>query len=168
MALIKSMKNFARTFSYVQLICLAGFQFILFFIFLDRLAEAINTVYPPQTALRLALPSEDSDQSEFGKQFSGSASLIKWKKERKIFIRVDLTGELSEDKKRMEFIKIEAGRLKYTYDTTHILKVHFTDENTYGQFVELVNTMNKDRHKRYVFYKDDFYILGENPPESTN
>ena len=165
MVLIIAMMNFTRTFSYVQLICLAGFQVIIFFVFLDRLAEMGNSIYPPQTALRFIVPPDDSDKSEFGKKFSGSGTLKNWKKEKKIFIRVDLTGELSEDKKRMEFIRNEARRLQYTYDTTHILKVHFSEENTYGQFVELVNMMNKDRHKRYTFFKDDFYILGEAPPE---
>ncbi len=165
MVLIISMKNFTRTFSYVQIISLAGFQIILFFIFLDRLADAENSIYRPQTALRFILPPDDSDKSEFGKKFSGSGALKNWKQEKKIFIRVDLTGELAEDKKRIDVIRNEAMRLKYTNDTTHILKVHFTEDNTYGQIVELVNIMNKDRHKRYMFYKDDFYILGESPPE---
>ena len=56
-------------------------------------------------------------------------------------------------------------RVKYTYDATHIIKVHFMDENTYGQFVELVNMMAKDKHKRYLFFNDNFYILGEQPPD---
>jgi len=148
----------------VQLICLAGFQVILFFVFLDELAE-IDSMYTKETILRIFLPTDKRSKNKFEMLFSGPDILDQWKKEKKIFIRIDLTGELSEDKKRMEFIRNEARKLKYTDDTTHILKVHFTDENTYGQFVELVKIMTEDHHKRYMLYKDDFYISGETPPQ---
>ncbi|MEP7320087.1 MAG: hypothetical protein ABI921_15125 [Panacibacter sp.] len=158
------MKNITRTSSYIQLICVAGFQVILFFVFLGRLTEA-DSVNKHETLLRIAFPTDERSKNKFELLFSGPDILDKWKKEKKIFIKIGLTGELDEDKKRIEFIKTKARELKYTYDTIHILKVHFTEDNTYGQFVELVNIMNKDRHKRYMLYKDDFYILGETPPE---
>jgi hypothetical protein len=58
---------------------------------------------------------------------------------------------------------MEGRRIKYTHDTTSVIKVHINEENTYGQFVELVNMMLKDVQKRYFLYRDDFYILGEPP-----
>lgn len=110
-------------------------------------------------------PDDEPSRNPEVKSFSGPDMLNEWKRTKKEFITVNLTGYFPEDKKRMDFIRMEARRLKYTCDTTHILKVHFSDENTYGQFIQLVSIMQQDIHKRYAFYEDDFYILGEPPPD---
>ncbi len=83
---------------------------------------------------------------------------------RKKIILVELKGNFEEDKKRFEFIRQEARRLKYTYDTTSVLHVHFPKESTYGQFVYLNDMMQEDKHKRYLVTDNEFYIFGENPP----
>jgi len=44
------------------------------------------------------------------------------------------------------------------------MHVKFSPETTYGEFVQLVNIMNRDDHKRYAWLDDDFYILGDPPP----
>lgn len=155
-----------RKFSYIQFICLAGFQVLLFFAFVTRLNEEYNLRYCRGSVLRIIFPGDEPSKSPFMKMFSGPNAIKEWKRTKKKFITIDLTGEIKEDEKRIDFIRMEARRLKYTYDTTHILKVHFTEENTYGQFVQLVSIMQKDLHKRYMLYKDDFYILGEWSPNS--
>ena len=149
-----------QKFSYIQVICLVGFQILLFFVFIKRVDEIESFLYKRGTIFRMTFSSDDP-----GEIFSGPGALSEWKKLKKQFINVDLTGVYTEDIKRLDFIKMEARRLKYTYDTVHILKVHFTNENTYGQFIQLASIMQKDLHKRYMFYQDDFYILGEAPPE---
>jgi hypothetical protein len=153
-----------RKFSYIQLIFFICFQLFLLHVFFIRVAHEI---YPQKngTVLKIYLPDDEPSYDPDIIKFSGPDILSEWRRTKKKFIQIDFTGETKEDKKRFEFIRMEARRLKYTYDTVHILKIHFTEENTYGQFVQLVSIMQEDHHKRYVLYKDDFYILGESPPE---
>lgn len=145
------------------MLCLYGFQVLLLFAFFQKL-DSIETMYKHETIVKLFLPDDKSYKDSLIRGFSAPDFLADWKNQKKNFIRVDLTGEAEEDKKRFDFIRSEARRLKYTFDTLNILKIHFTNENTYDEFVRLVNIMTLDRIRRYMFYKDDFYILGEAPP----
>lgn len=126
---------------------------------LSKLSE-IESTYKITSLLRMALPANDYDTLEFAKYWSGAAILNEWKNQNKKIIPIYLTGDKSEDKKVFELITFESRKLIYTCDTNTIVKVHFSEENTYGQFVELNNIMLEDHHKRYFYYKDDFYILG--------
>lgn len=155
-----------RKFSYIQFICLLGFQALLLFASINRLNGLYKFLYCRNNGvLKMNFPSDEHSDDGFLKQFSGPDLVEELKRSKKEFINIDLTGQKKEDQKRLDFIRMEARRLKYTYDTMHILKVHFTSENTYGQFIQLVSMMQKDLHKRYMFYQDDFYILCEAPPE---
>lgn len=122
--------------------------------------------FPYKTVMRLNLPAEEPEGiDENIIHYNGPDILNEWERSRKIFITVSLAGDVQEDKETMNYVRLEAQRVKHFYDTTHIIKVHFLEEATYGQFVELVNMMSIGMHKRYMFYQDDFYILGEAPPE---
>jgi len=88
------------------------------------------------------------------------------RQQHKKFIQFNLTGDSLEDEKEIYVIRIEALKLKYTGDTIHVIKVHFTNENTYGDFIQLINIMHKDKHCCYTIYEDDFYIFGEPPTTS--
>jgi len=110
------------------------------------------------TALRLFLPTD------FGYRKYSTQALLDEIRHKKIIL-VELQGNPDEDKKRFEFIRQEARRLEYTYDTTSVIHVRFPKESTYGQFVYLTDMMQEDKHKRYGITGDDFYIFGENPPE---
>jgi hypothetical protein len=114
--------------------------------------------------LKFALPADDPDNTPFDKLFSGKGFLEKSKKEHKKFTAFYLTGDLEEDNKCFNLIRYETRKNKYTCDTNTILKVHFLTENTYGQFVQLINMMIDEKIKRYMYYRDDFYIIG-NPCE---
>jgi hypothetical protein len=107
-------------------------------------------------ALRLFLPTDN------GFRKYSTQALLEEIKHKKI-IRVELTGVAEEDEKRFQFIRQEARRLQYTYDTTSVLHVHFRKESTYGQFVYLTDMMTEDHHKRFGITNDDFYIFGEDP-----
>ncbi len=115
---------------------------------------------PPkkQTVIKYYLPSEDPSNS-----FSGFRVIDQAVKEKKV-IHVSLSGDVVEDDKRINFIQLEARRLKYTCDTSVIIEIYIPDSITYGRFVELVNIMLKDGHKRYALWKQHFYIFGEAPP----
>lgn|GEM_PF-4357105 len=154
-----------KKYSYLELIVLIGFQVALFFVFISRLND-IGSIYRLGTTLKLVIPEDKPYTNPNFKTFSAPEIFAEWKKQHKKIIRIDLTGDLEEDKNRLESIHEEARRLKYTYDTTHILKVHLTDDNMYGQFIQLLSMIQAEMHKRYMLFENDFYILGESPPES--
>lgn len=155
-----------KKFSYLQLVVLIGFQILLFFAFKARWIEVYELGWSRETVIRLNMPSDEPSHDSYIKSFSGPDILNEWKTTKKKFVTIDLTGDTKEDEKRIDLITLEARRLKYEHDTTSVIRVHINEENTYGQFVQLVNTMLKDRQKRYFLYKDDFYILGESLPDA--
>ncbi|WP_153800227.1 hypothetical protein [Foetidibacter luteolus] len=141
---------------FFQFIILAVFQLLTLHVFFQRIEELEQPRKIPHM-LTMFLPSLDKKKNVYSE--SGFLKSIRHKS----IIHINLTGEIKEDDKIFEIIQLEARRLMYTRDTTHIIKVRFCDENTYGQFIQLVNMMVEDRHKRYAFINDDFYILGGNP-----
>lgn len=111
----------------------------------------------PQTVIKFFVPADY--QSNYSR-YSVTASL-KGKKINTVY----LDERHALNARKLEFIAGEALKLKFYHDTTQVIKVRFSDETTYGEFVQLVNVMYKDNHKRYAWLDDDFYILGEEPPE---
>jgi hypothetical protein len=79
------------------------------------------------------------------------------------FINFNLTGNVIEDDKIMEVIRYEARKMKYTNDTTQVICIHFSNDVTYGRFVELLNMMLQDGHEHYMHYDNSFYILEFSP-----
>lgn len=139
----------------------------IYFKYLLQLNHPSQQSLKNKTVLRLFLlrrhkPDDDSSFVTFSEKF-----ILNQVRQKKV-IKIDLSGDAEQDSKRFEFIRHEARRLKYTYDTTTVIQVHFNKENTYGQFVYLVNMMVEDQHKRYAFINDDFYIYGEPPPVLNN
>ena len=110
-----------------------------------------------QTVLRLFVPSDEKSPSRFSK-YTVKAGL-KGKKINTVY----LNGDRRLNVKKLDFIAYEALKLKYYNDTSQILHVKFSEETTYGEFVQLVNIMHKDGHKRYAWLDDDFYVFGEPP-----
>jgi hypothetical protein len=87
-------------------------------------------------------------------------SILEANKDKK-FIPVILTTDVNENQKKLDFIRFEAKRLKYTNDTNQILKVFIPDCSKYGTFLSLLLMMNEDQHKKYFEYQNWFYIFGE-------
>lgn len=87
-------------------------------------------------------------------------SILKANKDKR-FISVILTTDFEENQKKLDFIRFEARRLKYTNDTSQVLKVFIPDSSKYGTFLSLLLMMNEDKHKRYFEYQNWFYIFGE-------
>ena len=50
---------------------------------------------------------------------------------------------------------------KYHDEKSLVIKVHFSGDNTYGDFVYLVNMMALERIQCYIYNEDDFYIFLE-------
>lgn len=115
-------------------------------------------VYQPvqkkQTILKFVLPNEDN-------AYTSVKAHLKGKKINKVYYDDD--HDLNAQK--LEFIGQEALKLKFYYDTMQVIKVRLSDETTYNEFVQLVNVMYKNKQKRYTWLDNDFYILGDRPPE---
>jgi biopolymer transport protein ExbD len=115
-----------------------------------------------QTVLKLFIPTEDKP-SPYGLWFSRSTVIagLNGKKINTVY----LDGDHTLNATKLEFIAGDALKLKFYHDTTQVIKVRFSDETTYNEFVQVVNIMHKDSHKRYALLDNDFYIFGETPPE---
>jgi hypothetical protein len=135
---------------------LYGFQILFVYFFLLKENDVLKSSRLPGI-LRQVLPSDEDDSS----LFSAPSTIQKWKREKKKFITVYLTGNINEDGKRFELVKYETRRVKYTCDSNTVIKVHFCNGNTYGQFVQLINMMIEDKHHRYMFYRDNFYVVDD-------
>jgi hypothetical protein len=110
---------------------------------------------PIPTIIRYNIPSDDPDDI-----FSGKKSVKLLKKNFK-FITYAFTGDSSEDDKIFESFKAEAGRLKYTNDTTHLVRIYLHENITYGRFLKILTLMKEDGFKRYLEWDNFFYVVGE-------
>lgn len=72
-----------------------------------------------------------------------------------------LTGT-DEDSIKFRLIREDAIRMKFTCDTSMVIKVHFRNEATYGEFFYLNRLMKTEKIKRYAFVDPAFFIFG--PP----
>jgi hypothetical protein len=111
------------------------------------------------TVLRLFIPTDDKSPNLYRFSRYSVKAQLKGKKINTVY----LDGNRKLNSKKLDFIADEALKLKFYNDTTQIIKVRFTDETTYGEFVQLVNIMYRDDHKRYALLDNDFYNLGDPP-----
>jgi biopolymer transport protein ExbD len=124
-------------------------------------------VYQPvekkQTVLNFVLPTEDQTLSPYLLKYSRLTvqSNLEGKKINTVYYNEDH----SLNARKLEFITQEALKLKLYNDNSQVIKVRLSAETTYGEFVQLVNAMYRNKLKRYTLLGDDFYIFGEDPPE---
>lgn len=129
---------------------------VLFYIY----QPAIKT----QTVVKILVPMEDDPgQSPYFSRYTRSSVIASLKRKKINTVNLDSNHSLNE--RKLEFIAQEALKLKFYNDTTQVIKVRYSDETTYNEFVQLVNIMYRDGHKRYSLLDNEFYIFGEDPPE---
>jgi hypothetical protein len=89
---------------------------------------------------------------------------------KKHFLKLELTGDPVVDNKKMEIIKYEERKMKYTNDTRQVIVVQLGKELSYGKFVELLDMVKGDDHKKYFEWNNSFYILldEQKKPEGSN
>jgi hypothetical protein len=75
-------------------------------------------------------------------------------------IKLELNGDGELNAKKLELIKYEARKLKYTKDTNTVIEVTLTTETKYKEFINLLYICNEDKHKRFVLVKNRFVIFG--------
>ena len=141
----------------MQYNCLVGFQ-ILLLLCLERKIDYENDLHKKFSIIPHLLPSDKSnDKDAFLRKFSGPSTIKKWKQEHKQFIEISFTGDSMADNKKFKLVELLT--LKYRYDSIHIIKVHFNNNTTYGEFVKLIDVMIILKNKRFMFWQDDFYMI---------
>jgi biopolymer transport protein ExbD len=127
------------------------------FIFFNWSMQKFNP--QPQTYLTINVPRENSDKSDYRYSIDGIEKQLKKKKQ----IQLTLDADEKTNERKFELIKYEARKLKYTQDTSTVLRIRFTNDITYGTLVRLINLCYAEGHKRFVLLKNSFVIYGEYP-----
>lgn len=112
----------------------------------------------PETSLIINVPKENNNYFQYSTGYF--KKLIASKKQ----IKLELNEDRETNQKKIEFIKYEARKIKYTKDTNSVISISLTNETTYGEFVKLLNLCYADDHKLFVLFKKSFLIFGEYPP----
>ena len=112
---------------------------------------------PIHTSFTLRLPTNRHSTNE-AKVFNMDEFLHSWKEEQRGFEYFSLTGDTIFDKLTLCAVAYETRQMHLKNDTTHVIKVHFKPESTYGQFVYLLNAMHLEMQPCYAATDDDFYI----------
>ncbi len=147
-----NMRRQDMTYNLFRLIILAGFQIFFVVLFLKVL---IN--HKHYGRIKFSLVSDNPDD-RFNRDF------FQEQVKNKSFINFTLSGDELLDNIAMDQTDSATQKLNLTNDTVHIIKVHFTYNSTYSQFVKLVDIARVEMSYRYVYLDDDFYIFG-NPKE---
>lgn len=88
---------------------------------------------------------------------------IMWKKEDRRYVKFNLTGDINFDNLTLCAFAYEIRKLRFNEDMTHVIKIHFSPDCTYGQFVCVNNIMKLQNQGIYACEDDDFYAW-EMPP----
>jgi len=69
---------------------------------------------------------------------------------------------------KLHFVSQEIERLEFTNDTSSVLKIQFGANNTYGDYVWVLNQLFLYKVKRYAFVDNDFYMFADPPLDHTS
>lgn len=120
--------------------------------------------------LRLFLPS-DKKVSRFVRGFSKYNVLADIRGKKILVIDLNETWPPGYDspfiKQRKAFIEKTMLELQLLHDTSTVLRVDFGKNNTYGDFIWLVNLAHTYLLKRYAFFDDRFYLFANPRPDPT-
>ena len=78
-------------------------------------------------------------------------------------IKFVLDENKMDNKIKMEMIRYEALKLKYTEDTSTVILINLTDSIRYGDFISIVDMCVADGHKRYAYWDNKFVIFEDLP-----
>ncbi len=141
---------------------------LLVWMFLMPQHQRPYQVYPKP--LGLFIPSDDK-ATGWVRKFSKYTFLHDIR--RKKILEVDLNETwppesdsfLKSQKKALIIQKI--AELQFFHDTTIVLKVDFGENNTYGDFIWLLNLAHQFMIKYFSYFDNSFYLLGNPRPRPT-
>jgi len=85
--------------------------------------------------------------------------------ENKKKIKFFLNDDRADNQKKIELIRWEARRLKYTLDSSSVIFIEYTDDLLYGELFKILDNCNADKIRRYATWSNYFVIFGETPPK---
>ena len=143
------------------LVSIIGLPILLFFYWPKE------TVSP--TYLKLFLPTDRKDDPGMIR-FSKGTVYKSLQGKKTITIDLDVERFCGEDSRikyifyqKLHFISQEIERLEFTNDTSTVLKIQFGTNNTYGDFVWVLNELFLYKVKRYAFVDDNFIVFADPP-----
>jgi len=78
-------------------------------------------------------------------------------------IKFTLDNNKKDNERKMEMIRYEALKLKYTEDPSTVILINLTDSIRYGDFISIVDMCVADGHKRYAYWDNKFVIFEDLP-----
>lgn len=149
------------------MISLIGLPLLVWTFLVPHHTEQYRTYSKP---IRLFIPS-DHRATGWVRDFSKYAFLRDIR--RKKILEVDLNetwssayDSLLRSQKKALIIQ-KMSELQFLHDTTTVLKIAFGDDNTYGDFMWLLDLAHKFMFSRYAFFDNSFYFLGNPRPAPT-
>jgi hypothetical protein len=106
------------------------------------------------------------DDREESRSYAISCYQIEKGISKKKQIAIILDENEADNRKKFDLIKYEARKLKYTHDTSTVLRIRFTEKMNYGELIQLIRLCYEDGHKRFVLLNKSFVIWGERPARS--
>ena len=78
-------------------------------------------------------------------------------------IKFELDENKMENYKKLEIIRYEALKLKYTLDTSTVILLTLSDSISYGELISIIDMCEANGLKRYAYWDNMFVIFGEWP-----
>ena len=135
------------------MISLIGFLFLLPF--------SARKMYTPKETVISYFTPKDTKPKDWSLSFSKYTIIDQIKKKQKI--RFTLDSDKITNQKKINVIRNEALKLKFTNDTSSVVLITLTDDITYGEFISILDICLMDEHKRFAAFDDKFVIFGEFP-----
>jgi len=126
------------------------------------LCFGLKRVIPKRESFITYFAPKDTRPHDWSKIFSKYIIIDEIKKKRKIQITLD--DDRFTNKKKINLIRYEAQKIKFTNDYSAVVLITLTNEITYGEFVSLLNICQMDDHKRFAAFDDKFVIFGNTLP----
>lgn len=136
---------------------------------------ALLTFYNPDEivrpcAIKLFLPSEKKDSAGI---VTFNTALVYRTISNKKITAIDLDDDRNDGdpeivnfllKRMLELTITEMEKLKFTHDTSRVLKIQLGENCTYGDFVWVLDKTVLYRVRRFAFADNAFYIFADPPP----
>lgn len=150
---LQYMRRFKSTPPAITVIAISRLHILaLCIILLAILNYPYNRKY--ENAFRLSIPGYHHSTKEV-KAFNMAEIFKTWKTEERKYIKFTLSGDSIFDKLTLCAIQYEARKLRMKYDTTDVIRVRFTPDCTYGQFVQVCNIMKIQQIPSYAYADDN-------------
>jgi len=141
-----------KIYYFPGLISLIGFAFII--------PRWHNKIKPLNlSAIKFIVPGHETPCN-----ISWSETYVDQQLRRKKKINFILNEKGAVNKKKMNVIRQEALKLKYTNDTSTVILISLTDSMLYSDFFGLINICKEDNHRTFTLWKKKFVIFGEELP----